>query len=221
MAGVAQYNWNCSIPDDDDDGDRYIPGIEINYSILTRSSVPIVTTAGDAINLYRIQNLNADCTREAVTAIEFCYRYDTEGPGEPVFNWTVVILEETNVFTITRIIAIESHPDLLDDNYCTDAGEGLVACCDREDISMFNIQTNFILGVTESSQGNTRGTTLLGVHDTQAKYTVHTLQLSATGQNISVGSTLTRPEVGQTLGLRLLRFVIGKHKINACGAILL
>ena len=223
MAGVAQYSWNCSVPDDDD-GERYIPGIEINYSILARSSVPIVPTAGDIINLYRVQSLNADCTREAVTAIEFCYRYNnTDGPGEAVFNWTVLILEEGNEFTITRMIAIVSHPNELEEDYCMDneGGRQQVECCDREDISMLNIQKNFILGVTESAQGNTHEATLLGVHESLAEYTVHTLQLSATGKNISVGSTLIRPETGQTLGLRLLRFVIGKHKINTCGAILI
>jgi hypothetical protein len=198
MAGVAQYHWNCSVPDDHEE--RYVPGIERDYTIL--SNVPIVATAGDVINLYRVQNLNAECYGE-VTAIEFCYRYNTGGPGEPVFNWTVLILEETNVFTVTRIITIESHPDLLDGNSCMDAGE----CCDREDIS--NFQTNnFIFGVTESAQGNTHGATLLGFHDSLNEYMVDTLLIPTTGLSISVGSTLTRPQSGVPRGLQLLWFMI-------------
>ena len=174
------------------------------------TEVVTVSTAGDSLTIYRVQNLNADCTREAVTAIEFCYRYDTDEPGEAVhvFNWTVLILEETNVFTITRIIVIESHPDLLGGNDCTDDEKRRVACCDREDISSFNIQTyNFVFGLV---QGNTHGATLLGFHESQAEYTVGTLIISTTGQNVSVGSTLPRPAGGTSRGLRLLWFVIGK-----------
>jgi hypothetical protein len=148
-----------------------------------------------------------------VTAIEFCYRYNTEGPGEAVFNWIVLILrEETGVFTITRIIAIESHPDL---NSCMDDEGGQIDCCDREDISSFIFQMHnidmYTFGVTESAQGNTHGATLLGFHDSQNEYIVDTLIISATGQNISVGSTytLSRPG-GVQRGLRQLWFVIGK-----------
>ena len=210
IGAVAQYHWNCSVPDGR--GERYIPGIQRGFD----SNNIVTATPGDSLMMYRVQNLNADCTREAVTAIEFCYQYtDTVGPGEPVFNWTVVILEETNVFTITRIIAIESHPNELDDNDCTDGEEGKqVACCDREDISSFNFQRSdmFVFGVTESAQGNTYGATLLGIHESQAEYIVDTSTISATGQNISVGSTLPRP--GLTVrGLRLLWFVIGKLHI--------
>ena len=202
MVGVAQYHWNCSVPDNR--GERYIPGIKRELkSIVTEG------TAENSLRMYRVQNLNGDCTSEPVTAIEFCYRYNTEGPGEAVFNWTVLILEETSVFTITRIIAIESHPDEVD---CMDAEEGRVACCDREDINSFNFETShsnmFIFGVTESAQGNTHGATLLGAHISQPEYKVHTLTISAIGQNISIGSTLPKPGGAQE-GLRLLRFVIG------------
>jgi hypothetical protein len=211
MAGVAQYHWNCSEPDEDDE-ERYIPGIKIDFESPRDIPAEIVTqtTAGDSLTMYRVRNLNANCTREAVTAIEYCYQYDTEGEGEAVFNWTVLILKETNVFTITRTIAIESRPDSLDENYCRDAGEELIACCDREDISSFKFRasTMFNFGVTESAQENTHNATLLGLHESQNEFIVDTLQLSATGQNISVGSTLTRPQ-GAPRGLRLLRFVIG------------
>ena len=183
-------------------GERYIPGIQRGFD-----SNNIIVTAEDSIKMYRVRNLNADCTREAVTAIEFCYQYDTDGPGEAVFNWTVLILEEISMFTITRIITIESYPDGL---VCMDGVGGRVECCDREYINSFNIQTNtFAFGVTESVQGNTHGATLLGVHESQPEYVVDTLIISAIGQSISVGSTL--PRSGGTLrGLRLLWFVIGK-----------
>jgi hypothetical protein len=187
----------------DDEGVRYIPGIERGFGRVT------VSTAGDLLAIYRVRNLNTDCTREAVTAIEFCYRYNTVGPGEAVFNWTVLILEETNVFTITRIIAIASRPDSLDGNDCTDFDGGLVECCDREYISSFNFQINANFGVTESAQGNTHGATLLGVHESQNEYRVDTLQLSIAELSISVGSTLPKPQV-EPRGLRLLWFVIGK-----------
>ena len=215
IGAIAQYHWNCSVPDDR--GERYIPGIQRGFgspSDLLTEVVTIQATAGGSLTMYRVQNLNADCTREAVTAIEFCYQYtDTVGPGEPVFNWTVVILEETNVFTITRMMVIESHPNELDDNDCTNVGEGgQVVCCDRKDISSFNFQRSdmFIFGVTESAQGNTHGATLLGVHESQAEYRVDTLMSSVDKQSISVGSTLPRPGSGDQRGLRLLWFVIGK-----------
>ena len=185
---------------------RYIPGIQKDYEIL--SNVPIISTARDVVHLYRVQNLNADCTREPVTAIEFCYQYNRDGPGEAVFNWTVLILEETSVFTITRIIAIESHPD---EANCVDTGEGEVECCDWEYITNFQTNNNmFIFGVVESAQGNTHEATLLEFHDSRDEYRVDTLLVSrsAIGQSISVGSTLLKPGVVQR-GLLLLRFIIG------------
>ena len=160
--------------------------------------------------MYRVRTLNADCYGE-VTAVQFCYQYNTDGPGEAVFNWTVLILEETSVFTITRIIGIVSHPDELDGNDCMDVGGGRVECCDKEYISSFNFQRNsiFAFGVTESAQGNTHRATLLGVHESLAEYTVDTLQFSRYGYSISVGTTLPRPG-GAPRGLRLLWLVIGK-----------
>ena len=160
--------------------------------------------------MYRVRILNADCYGE-VTAVQFCYRYNTDGPGEAVFNWTVLILEETSVFTITRIIAIVTHPEELDGNDCMDVGGGGVECCDREYISSFNFQRSdmFIFGVTESAQGNTHGATLLGVHESLAEYKVDTLLFSQDGYSISVGTTLPKPG-GALRGLRLLWFVIGK-----------
>ena len=175
------------------------------------SNVLTSITDGHSINLFRVQNLNVDCSGEVI-AIEFCYQYYiTIEPGEAIFfNWTVLILEETNVFTITRIITIESHPKSLGRDYCMDVGGGQVACCDREYISNLNFQTNsFIFGVTESARGNTHDATLLGFHESQLEYSVDTLQISATELSIAVGSNLRKPGVLQR-GLRMLWFVIGK-----------
>ena len=84
-------------------------------------------------------------------------------------------------------------------------GVGQTECCDREYISSFNIQTNnFVFGVTESAQGNTHGATLLRFFESQLDYTVDTLLITAVGNNISVGSTLVRPDVGVQRGLRML-----------------
>jgi hypothetical protein len=174
------------------------------------------STNGREIHIYRVQSLNAECFGE-VTAIEFCYEYNPIGPGEPVFNWTVLILEETNHFTITRIIAIESHPNLFNGAAtCMNTGIGWqTECCDRVYISNFYIETNnFVFGVTESAQGNTRGATLLRIFESQLEYTVNTLLVSAVGQIISVGSTLPRPNIGVQRGLHMLWFVIGKFIQN-------
>ena len=198
----------------DDNGERYIPDVEIDFE----RNIELELTAGDVVNIYRVQNLNSDCTGE-VTAIEFCYRYSTAGQGEPVFNWTVLILEEnSDSFTITRIITIESHPNLLAADHCINIHGGQTECCDREDFSSFSVVTDnsfmFIFGVTDSTQGNTHEATLLGAHDSEAEYRVDTLRIPTGGQTIAVGFTLTKPLQGQQLGLRLLRFVIGK--LHAC-----
>ena len=207
MAGAAQYQWNCSVPNES--GEWYIPGF-------TRpdfeSNVLVVATAGDSIHWYRVQNLNAECFGE-VTAIDFCYRYTTTGEGEAVFNWTVLILDENaEAFTITRIYTIESHPDASSSEaecvYNDD--EAIANCCDREYISNFNVETNnFVFGVIESAQGNTHRATLMGFHDSLSQYIVDTLQLSATGRTVDIGSALPKPDV-RPLGLRLLQFVVGE-----------
>ena len=172
------------------------------------------TTAGDVINIYRVQNLNAECFGE-VTAIEFCYQYSTTAiPGEAVFNWTVLIFEETAVFTVTKIYILESRPSSLRGGECEDIGGGRAECCDRQEtIEGFDLQNGFIFGVTESAQGNTAGASLLEFLDdptfrVQPQYIVFTLQIANVGQNLSVGSTLLRPE-GVQRGLRMLWFVTG------------
>ncbi len=141
----------------DECGERYIPGVR-DYP----SNVSISITDGRSINLYHVQNLTStECTGE-VTAIEFCYRHSVIGQGEPAFNWTVLILEETNVFTIRRIFVIESRPNSLSEGDCVSIAATVVDCCDREYISNFNfIRNNFVFGVTESAQGNTHKATLL------------------------------------------------------------
>ena len=209
MAGVARYQWNCSEPDDR--GQRYIPGVR-DYN---ESDVLTNTTDGSVINLYRVQNLNTECHGE-VTAIEYCYQYNLSPAQETVFNWTVLVFEEGNLFTVTRVFSIESRPSLLisEDN-CVDVGGGRAKCCDRTLIEGFDLpMRNFNFGMTESAQGNTAGATLMGFIDDntfaiQPQYLVDTLQVNEGGQNLSVDSTLPRPQVVQR-GLRMLWFVIGK-----------
>ena len=209
MLGVARYQWTCTQADDNEYGEIYIPSVREygeSNSVLTGS------TNGHEIHIYRVQSLSAECYGE-VTAIEFCYEYNTVGSGEPVFNWTVLILEETNFFTITGIISIKSHPNADNGAICMSTGVGQMECCDREYVSSFNIQTNnFVFGVTQSAQENTHGATLalLRFFESQLDYTIDTLLIAAVGQNISVGSTLVRPNTGVQRGLRLLWFVISK-----------
>ena len=219
-SGDAQYTWNCSSPNEH--GERFIPGVR-EYP----SDALINTTAGDVINIYRVQTLNAECFGE-VTAIEFCYQYSTTaGPGEAVFNWTVLIFEETAIFTVTKIYILESRPSSLRGSECVDIGGGRAECCDRQAaIDGFDLQNGFIFGVTESAQGNTAGASLLGFLDdptfsVQPEYTVFTLQIANNiGQNLSVGSTLPRPE-GVQRGLRMLWFVTGTPgKVILCIIIL-
>ena len=212
MAGVARYRWNCSEPDER--GVRYIPGVrEYESDVLT------ATTDGNTINIYRVQNLNTECYGE-VTAIEFCYQYTTMGSGKAIFNWTVLILEETSDFTITRIYAIESRPDSMSGRGdCENIDGGMAKCCDRQYISNFNFESNkFVFGVTESAQGNTHRATLLGFFDNEQslpEYIVDTVHIPKKQQTISVGSSLSKMVViGR--GLRMLWFIIGK--LYACDA---
>ena len=113
VLGVARYRWTCTQPDDDEYGEIYIPSVR-EYD---GSNVLTGSTNGREIHIYCVQSLSAECYGE-VTAIEFCYEYDPAGSGEPIFNWTVLILEETNCFTITRIISIESHPNSANGAIC-------------------------------------------------------------------------------------------------------
>ena len=84
-----------------------MPGIGKSFVSSDEGVVPI---SGDFVSVFRVQNLNyTECFGEVV-AIDFCYLSPTEG----ILSWTVLILdEETSVFTITRIIAIESGPNSL------------------------------------------------------------------------------------------------------------
>ena len=209
MTGVAQYQWNCS--ELGESGEWYIPGIGRDYG----NNVLTTATAGDAVNMYRVQNTNCYVNQE-VTAIDFCYQYSTTGEGEAVFNWTVLILEETNVFTIASIFIIESCPNSLSDADCVDIGGGKAKCCDREFIDSLNLGNNFRFGVTESSQGNTHGATLLGFHESLSEYRVDTVIISKEGQSIALGSTLPKQPVDPQRGLRMLWFVIGKLHIFSC-----
>ena len=203
FTGVAQYRWDCTAQNDA--GQWYIPS-ERDRNVDTD------VTVGSELNIYHVQNLNANCHGE-VTAIEYCYRYSRNaGQGNAVFNWTVLILEESGGnFIITNVYAIQSHPRLVSNENCTDVG-GIVTCCDVTDIRDFALPMNFAFGVTEADQGNTHGATLLGFHGSLSQYRVATTLLSKAGLSLSVGSTVPIAPMVQR-GLRMLWFVIGKSHV--------
>ena len=169
------------------------------------------TTTTNVINIYSVGSLNEDCSGE-VTAIEYCYRYDVIGTGADVFNWTVLILEDTGSsnFMITNTYTIESRPDSSSSVNCSFTSSGTRMCCDVDQISGFgSLPVNFVFGVTGPSQGNTHSATLLGYFDTLPQYVVNTVHVSRAGLSLSVGSTVPSVPVVQR-GLRMLWFVIGK-----------
>ena len=131
--GVAQYRWDCTAPNDA--GQRYIPSAR-DRNVLTTE------TYGNNLNIYHVQNLNANCHGE-VTAIEYCYRYNVVGQGDAVINWTVLILEESGgSFMITNVYVIQSHPHLVSSENCTDIGGGQVTCCDAVSYTHLTLPTN-------------------------------------------------------------------------------
>ena len=149
-----------------------------------------------------------------MTAIEYCYQYTVSGEGVAVFNWTVLILENSpgNNFRITNLYVIDSHPDSLDSGSCMNTNSGMRRCCDVEQISGFNLSENFVFGVTGPSQGNTHSASLLGFSDALPQYRVDTTLLSSAGLSLSIGSTVPSVPVLQR-GLQMLWFVIGKLSV--------
>jgi hypothetical protein len=145
-----------------------------------------------------------------VTAIEYCYQYSTSaGSGQPSFNWTVLILEDTpgNDFVINRIYFISSS---LPEN-CTSNGQ-THTCCDTNNIEGFDLSMpNFVFGVIESVRGNTHEATLLGFVDFLSQYRVDVLLLNRAEVTLSIGSTIRNRSPSQR-GIRMLWFVIGKHQ---------
>ena len=147
-----------------------------------------------------------------MTAIEYCYRYNTNaGSGQPTFNWTVLILEDTGSnFIINGIYDIISRLPVNSAN-CTNDSTQLRRCCDRTNIEGFDLSTpNFAFGVIESAQGNTHEATLLGFADALPQYMVDVVWLNRAEVTLSVGSTISnRSPVLR--GIRMLWFVIGKQ----------
>ena len=216
VGAIAQYTWNCSTPDEH--GVRYIP--EVSRDSIYGNNVVISTTRGDVVNVYQVQPLNADCYGEVIT-IEYCYQYDTnDATGEAVFNWTVLIFEETNetVLTIREVYVLVSSPSSLSEGVCVDIGGGTANCCDREMIQGFDVRGNFIFGVTESAQGNTAGATLLDFFSSgniQPEYRVSWLRSSKDGQSLAVGSTLIGGDDVGLGSLRMIWFAVGKLTLYA------
>jgi hypothetical protein len=148
-----------------------------------------------------------------VTAIEYCYRYTTnDGSGQPTFNWTVLILEDSgNDFMVNSIYVILSRLPANSEK-CTNNGQHRT-CCDRNNIEGFDLpMSNFAFGVTESAQGNTHEATLLGFADALPQYRVDVILLTRTEVTLSIGSTI-RDRSPVPRGIRMLWFVIGKHKL--------
>ena len=88
-------------------------------------------------------------------------------------------------------------------------------CCGTTKVGGVNLSMNFTFGVTESSQGNTPGVTLLGLHESEyPEYWVDTVILSSVGTNLSVGALLTSTQVEPNRGLRMLWFVVSKLDVS-------
>ena len=160
--------------------------------------------------IYCVESLNGNCLGE-VSAIEYCYQYTVSGQGVAVFNWTVLILKNSqgDNLMITNLYVIDSCPDSLDSGSCMNTSNGMRRCCDVEQISGFNLSVDFVFGVTGPSQGNTHSASLLGYHKSLSQYLVDTLQHNSAGLSLSLGSTIPRITTIQR-SLRMLWFVVGK-----------
>ena len=204
-AVICQYRWNCTAPDQN--GQRYIPNE-------TDRGAETAPSAGDSLYIFRVPILDVSCYGP-VTAIEYCYEYSTNaGSGQPTFNWTVLILEDTgNNFVINSIYFILSHLPL-DSANCTNDDE-VHTCCDRTNIEGFDLPTlNFAFGVIESAQGSTHEAALLGFSDALPQYRVDVVPLNRAEVTLSIGSTIRNRSPVQR-GIRMLWFVIGKHQYSS------
>ena len=176
----------------------------------TRDTRLTTTTPDNELHIYRVPTLDASCYG-TVTAIEYCYRYmiSTAVSGQVNFSYTVLILEDRGSnFLINRTYTIQSRGSV-DSPHCDRSGDQ-VTCCDMINIEHFILPSIFAFGVISSAQGNTNGVTLLGFHE--SKYGVDVLLFNGDEVTLSVGSTIrNRPPVLR--GIRMLWFVIGKHKI--------
>ena len=169
------------------------------------------TTSDNDLYIYRVSTLDASCYGP-VTAIEYCYRYSqaVAVSGQVTFSYTVLILEDTgNNFLINSTYTIQSRGSV-GSPHCNRSGDQ-VTCCDVTNIENFILPSNFIFGVITSAQGNTNGVTLLGFHESE--YGVNVLLVLRDEVTLSVGSTI-RSSPSVLRGIRMLWFVVGKHKIQ-------
>ena len=213
IIGAAEYDWSCT--DADDGGCRYIPSISRDEDL---QHIPAV---GGELHIYNLSDeLSASCYGRVI-AIEYCYQFDP-GEGPTFFNWTVLILKETDHsdgFNIRDIITIENcEPD------ATSCRSDQPLCCDMIDIESFDLyisdSQNFIFGVTESAQGNTAGAALLGFPDSLPRYQVDVLLFNRADVNLSIGSTI-KNKSPVLRGIRMLWFVIGKLTFTTSRVIIL
>ena len=192
---ACQYQWACTEPDEI--GQRYIPSVMPELDVFTE---PI---ASGIILVYPVPNLSSNCYG-TVTAIEYCYRYT--GTNQAMFDWTVLILEDTgnHDFVINHIYNIQGRGSMSSANCTSDRGQ--ITCCNRTSVENFNLSVNFAFGVTASAHG----ATLLGVHNTVQQYSVNATVVNKNEVTLSMNRTIRRtsPEVR---GIQMLWFVIGKH----------
>ena len=202
---AAEYEWSCT--ERDNGGQRYIPSIrrDLDQNVLT------MATVGGELNIYHLSDLEEACYG-SVVEIEYCYQFNNTTEGPAVFNWTVLIFEQTQssdfIVKIMDTIIIESCA--LYANCMSVPGQPLKEqCCDTTVVPEFELSMNFTFGVTESAQGNTHDATLLGFHHSQ--YRVNAIRLNKARQSLTIGSTvdLSGVSVEPNSGLRMLWFIIG------------
>ena len=199
-----EYEWSCTKPDDE--GYRYIPSIIEDQNALT------VATVGAEVSIYQLTDFTNDDCYGRVIEIDYCYQFDNTTEGSAVFNWTVLILEETQSCDFEVINAITIESCALYATSCMSVPDQPLKeqCCDTTVVPEFELSMNFIFGVTESAQGNTHGAALLGFHHSQ--YRVDAIRLNKAGLSLTIGSTvdLRGVPVEHNSGLRMLWFIIGK-----------
>ncbi len=195
-AVVCEFQWNCT--DQNENGQRYIPS-KRNMNTSNAGQINL-----DPLHVYRVSNLQSDnCSDGRVTAVEYCYRYRTDGEGQPSFNWTLVVGSN---LVINNIYALQSFGSTRGSSARCRDGNGIFYCCDTTDIS-FDLPVDFFFGATASAQGNTREAALLASNDITVS---DKLELNRDTVTLSVGSTIIPANPPVTAGILLLWFLIGK-----------
>lgn len=194
------YNWNCLALNNSEE-QHIIPSTHRCPSVGEQS-------IGSTLYIIPFTNLSGHCLG-SVFSINYCYQYI--GTGDSVFNWTIIILD--NSYSIINMFHTESDSSRLN---CTNVGQS-TQCCDVTHIKDFNLSHDvYAFGVTESTYGNTHSAVLLAFSSSIEDYLVPTSQLNSVGliNNLAVGYSFSNHQIPQPLGLRCLWFVIGEF--TAC-----